>query len=257
MRISDLWLGWYVIYLCLHVERRLCARREIWEVRVLDQDSGGATDQFWLARRLDTESIRFHLIIRGGVVWVEIATLALYIPFCTCLKASQRHVRSLPSVLESCNGELRMGVFPLVVWALQKHVSFLPPAKESANRWDRWRMVWGFSTAFFWQAFFPFWRYLNLLPFGLERYRVWVGRWSHIPFMQSCLSFHPSLPSFLFSFLSLSLLTSSPFVQRFLRQHIVFPLAISSCSLVHKKETKAISRERSKEGGISSSQYFI
>lgn len=176
-----------------------------------------------------------------GFAWAEIATLALrdhirYL-FCTCLKTSQRHVRSPPSVPESCKEELNlhpgrcMGVcVPIGCFGVEKHLYFLLPlAKEYANRW---RMGMGgicVSPQLFWQAL-PFWQYMGG---GLsESPPFWSGereREREIGWVVShpLHAIHPSLPSFLplFFFPFPSLLRRLSFSGFFDKPPIVFPSA--------------------------------
>lgn len=175
---------------------------------------------------------------------MEIATLALrdQVPFLylpqnvtkTCQIAAQRsgklQRRTQPSP-GSVHGRVPIGCF-----GVEKYSYFLlPPAKESANRW---RMgMGGWVSAFLHSSFG------RLFPFG----GTWGGLSEPPPFWSgdslggltppSC---NPTLFSSIPSLLpSLSLLTSSPFVQRFFRQtsnRLSLRSLFLSCSLVHKKE---------------------
>lgn len=138
----------------------------------------------------------------------------------------QRHVRSPPSVPESCKEKEGLESGNSVHGRIL--TGCLGIGRPVCRRPTRLR-IGGARYLRFSTHSLPFWQcYLDLLPFGL-----WVV--SHPPSpMQSCpLFIHPFPPPSLSSFFP-SLLRRLLF-SRFFRQPLPFLLLVVSCSLIHKK----------------------
>lgn len=148
-----------------------------------------------------------------------------------------------------------MGVFPLVVWALQNMSSSCrqPRSLRIGGTGGAWYGV-VVSLQLFWQALFPFggtWGLSEPPPFWSGEIESGLGGGLTSP-LHAYLFVHPFLPSSFFPF---------PFppyfvaFQRFLRQ------PSSPFSLVHsftrRNKRPFQGRDQKKKGGISSSQYFI